>query len=206
MSIDRSSALAPQQARSRETRRRLLDSAVDVLVNDGYAAMTTPEVARRAGVSRGAQQGHFATRLELVRAAIGHLTARQAEELDAAVARLPRGRRRLGAILDVAYEQYAGELLRAMLELSLAARTDDGLQGVITDAERAVAKTIIALRGIVGDPATEASVDPDAWATAISTARGTALLKLLGHPAAHVDRQWVSSRRHLVGLITAPAL
>lgn len=163
--------------------------------------MTTPEVARRAGVSRGAQQGHFATRLELVRAAIGHLTAKQADELEAAVARLPRGRRRLDAVLDLAYEQYAGELLRAILELSLAARVDADLHAVITDAERTAAKAIVALREIVGDRHGAGFADPDLWATAISTARGTALLKLLGHPPASVDRQWASSRRRLVALM-----
>ena len=40
------------------------------------------------------------------------------------------------------------------------------------------------------------------WATALSTIRGLALLKLLGHPAAGVDRQWAATRRQLLELLT----
>ena len=44
----------PQQARAIETRRRLLEAAVDCLVASGYAATTTSDVCAAAGVSQGA--------------------------------------------------------------------------------------------------------------------------------------------------------
>ncbi len=48
-----------QEERSAETRRRLLDATVACLFERGYAGTTTTELARRAGVSRGAQMHHF---------------------------------------------------------------------------------------------------------------------------------------------------
>jgi AcrR family transcriptional regulator len=198
------SPLEPQQERSRLTRLRLLDSAVEVLARDGYSALSTPEVSRRAGVSRGAQQGHFPTRLELVRAVIIELTNRQTQQLELSLAGVPGERPRPAEILDIAYQQYAGDLFRAMLELSLAARSEPELRSVIDDAERTVGRAITALRDGVVVPA-GVKLDPDAWATAISASRGTALLKLLGHPAKHVDRQWAASRGHLVDLLLGRA-
>lgn len=44
---------APQQDRSRATRQRLLEAAVESLAEVGYAATTVSVVATRAGVSRG---------------------------------------------------------------------------------------------------------------------------------------------------------
>ena len=46
--------LEPQQDRSAETRRRVLDAAIELLAAAGYAATTTTAVGERAGVSRGA--------------------------------------------------------------------------------------------------------------------------------------------------------
>lgn len=183
---------------------RLLDGAVEVLARDGYAGLSTPEVSRCAGVSRGAQQGHFPTRLELVRAVILELTNRQTHQLERSLAALPGKRPRPVEILDIAYEQYAGDLFRAILELSLAARFQTELRSVIDDAERTVGRAITALRAQVAVPA-GVKLDPDRWATAISASRGTALLKLLGHPAKHVDNQWAASRGHLAELLIGPA-
>lgn len=54
-------------------KRRILDAAFEVLKERGFAGFTTPEVARRAGVSRGAQVHHFPSKHELVTAAMEHV-------------------------------------------------------------------------------------------------------------------------------------
>lgn len=53
-------------------RQRILDAAVRVLGERGYAGFRTAEVAAVAGVSRGAQTHHFASKDELVLAALEH--------------------------------------------------------------------------------------------------------------------------------------
>ena len=40
----------------------LLDAAIESLIDDGYAAMTTRRVSERAGVSQGAQQHYYPTK------------------------------------------------------------------------------------------------------------------------------------------------
>ncbi|MGA8126368.1 MAG: helix-turn-helix domain-containing protein, partial [Mycobacterium sp.] len=48
-----------QAERSAAMRTRLLDATIECLVSYGYAGTTTPRVAERAGVTRGAQIHHF---------------------------------------------------------------------------------------------------------------------------------------------------
>jgi AcrR family transcriptional regulator len=55
----------PQQARSRETRRHLVEACIGVLVERGLARTSTTEVCRRAGVSQGALFKHFPTQQAL---------------------------------------------------------------------------------------------------------------------------------------------
>ena len=62
-----------QAERTQETRTRILDAAVEVLRRKGYAHFRTADVARAAGVSRGAQLHHFATKEKLVYATMEHV-------------------------------------------------------------------------------------------------------------------------------------
>jgi AcrR family transcriptional regulator len=62
-----------QEARSDEMKQRILAAAFEVLKERGVAGFTTPEVARRAGVSRGAQVHHFPSKLELMVAVMEHV-------------------------------------------------------------------------------------------------------------------------------------
>lgn len=48
-----------QEARRAETRSKLLDAAIQLLCEKGYAGLTTGEVADRAALTRGAVQHHF---------------------------------------------------------------------------------------------------------------------------------------------------
>ncbi len=59
-------------------RTRLLDATIECLVTYGYAGTTTPRVAERAGVTRGAQIHHFRSKEDLVVAAIEHLAQQRA--------------------------------------------------------------------------------------------------------------------------------
>ena len=63
-----------QEERSAETRRKLIDAAVDFICESGFTAMTTTLVAERAGVSRGALQHQFGSRYELLAAVVDHLS------------------------------------------------------------------------------------------------------------------------------------
>ena len=133
----------PKQARAIATRARLLDAAVEELLEHGYVGLTTPAVASRAGVSRGAQQNYFPHKATLVAEAVRHLARQGGDELHERVTALPRGRARVQAGLDVLFEQYSGPLFAAVVELTLAARGDDELREVISGAERTISRAML---------------------------------------------------------------
>jgi AcrR family transcriptional regulator len=116
-----------QAERSAATQARLLDAALECLVELGYAATTTTVVAERAGVSRGAQLHHFPTRAALVAAAVEHLYARLTEAYQARFARRPRTADRLRAAIDLLWSMFTEPRYAAVLELFTAARTDPEL-------------------------------------------------------------------------------
>jgi len=115
------------QARSAATRERVLDAALECLVERGYARTATADVAARAGVSRGAQLHHFPTRASLLAATVEHLAERRLAELR----RILEGRGSdgdaIGAAVDFVWSAYTDPTAYASLELLIAARTDDDL-------------------------------------------------------------------------------
>lgn len=113
-----------QVERTATMRARLLDAALDCLAELGYAGTTTIVVAKRAGVSRGAQLHHFPTRAALVAAAVEHLYARLTSEYQAGFAALAPGADRVGAAVDLLWSSFTSPHYAAALELFTAARTD----------------------------------------------------------------------------------
>ena len=91
---------------------------------------------RRAGVSRGALTHQFASKAELVLAAVDHLYEEFSASVREAAAGLPdesAARVRLG--LELIWQRFHGPLWVAM-ELWTAARTDPGLRAALLPHER----------------------------------------------------------------------
>lgn len=124
----------PKQARSRVTRRHLLEAAVACLAEQGWARSTVSVVAERAGVSRGAAQHHFRTREELFTAAVEYM----AEERSAALRDLfPHGA--AGAaradVVAALIDMYTGPMFRAALQLWVAASHEEQLRPRVAELE-----------------------------------------------------------------------
>src|SRR4051794_36806117 len=62
-----------QEERSTETRRKLVEAAIRVSQESGYANLTISKVAQHAGLTNGAMQHHFSSRDELVLAVLDAL-------------------------------------------------------------------------------------------------------------------------------------
>jgi AcrR family transcriptional regulator len=73
--------LAPQQARSRESLRKLLKAVEEVLGQDGLEAATIPRIAAHAGLTPGAIYRRFPDKDALLETAILGLLERQDERL-----------------------------------------------------------------------------------------------------------------------------
>ena len=132
-----------QQQRRDETRRALLDAAVESLIEVGFARTTTLEVQRRAEVSRGALLHHFPSKAELLVAAVDHLAEMRARELKMLAAQLPDGRARTDAVLELLWQCFSGTFFQVAMELRTAARTDAELRPVLVAAERALRDRIV---------------------------------------------------------------
>ena len=91
----------PHRRRRKEARpQELLDSALALFVEKGFAATRTDEVAERAGVSKGTLYLYYPSKEELLKAVISHyLSARIAE----------------GVQLAARFEGSAADLLRSVL-------------------------------------------------------------------------------------------
>ncbi|HST66885.1 MAG TPA: TetR/AcrR family transcriptional regulator, partial [Mycobacteriales bacterium] len=102
-----------QQQRSRSTQRRVLEAAVECLVERGWSGTTTTLVAERAGVSRGAQLHHYRTKSDLLVAAVEHLAERRSAELRAEAAALPPGGDRVAGTIALLATLFTGPLFSA---------------------------------------------------------------------------------------------
>jgi AcrR family transcriptional regulator len=117
-----------QAERSAATRARLLDATIECLHDLGYARTSTPEIARRAGLSRGAQLHHFPTKAELVTSAVEHLFARRRTEFLRAFRDRPAGQDPVEAAIDILWSMVSGPTFYVWLELAVAARTEMDLR------------------------------------------------------------------------------
>jgi len=122
-----------QQQRSRSTRRRVLEAAVECLVERGWSGTTTTLVAERAGVSRGAQLHHYRTKSDLLVAAVEHLAERRSAELGAAA--LPPDGDRVAGTIGLLATLFTGPLFSAAIEVWVAARTDPALRAALVPVE-----------------------------------------------------------------------
>src|SRR5215831_9578698 len=75
----------PSAQRGEDTRRRILETAIEAFARDGYDTVSTRHLAERAGVNLPAIQYYFGSKEGLYRAVIGHIV-RQIEERMAPVA------------------------------------------------------------------------------------------------------------------------
>lgn len=120
----------------RSIRDRILEAAVQSLVEQGAARTTTLEVQRKAEVSRGALLHHFPTHADLLSATIIDLVRRNEkavfemlEKLQSAPDAVERAIRALALMM-------AQPAFMAELELWALARTDEGLRDALLKVER----------------------------------------------------------------------
>lgn len=74
--------MATNQERTEATRSALINSASDLFATQGFSATGTPQLTKRAGVSRGALYHHFDDKADLLRAVIEYHLTQLAETID----------------------------------------------------------------------------------------------------------------------------
>jgi AcrR family transcriptional regulator len=187
-----------QAERRESTRTALLDAAVECLIEDGYAAVTTRRVAERAGVSQGAQQHYFNGRVDMVVQAVGQLSQRLAEQSREQIRAGQRyERRRMQALLDRMWDIHTGPAFQTAAELWAAARTDLELREPIENLGRDLDRQLAGIVAEVLPDLASKEVGRTLLDVAMATARGLALRRLPGLEAT-VDRRWRAARSLLM--------
>ena|GEM_PF-1590312 len=139
MALTQTRVRRTQAERRTHTRTVLLEATLASLSELGYSATTTLEVERRAGVSRGARLHHFPNKSALLIGAVDWLCDQLGEHYVPAFAASPtrkNERQRVRAGLHELYALFQHPHYVAVLELSVAARTD----AMLRDQLRSVAE------------------------------------------------------------------
>ena len=131
-----------QAERRATTRLRLLDAAIDTIADVGYLNASTTEIARRAGVSRGAQLHHFPTKADLVGAALAHSMERRLAEYAALVERVPPGRQRVDRAIDLLWSTFQSKDCAVWIEVAVAAHRDAELRPHVEEASERHRKSV----------------------------------------------------------------
>jgi AcrR family transcriptional regulator len=126
----------PTRPHGRRTRARILEAAVECLVELGYANTTTVAVQAKAGISRGRLLHHFPARDELLVAAVTHLGEARFGAMIEQVEANPYQGDVIDATVDAMWDSMKGPLFIAATELWVAARTHPELQAVLQPAEQ----------------------------------------------------------------------
>jgi AcrR family transcriptional regulator len=137
LTMDATTFTARATPKSQRTRGRILEAAMRLFADIGYHAATNAVIAEAAGLTRGAMLYHFATREELVEAAIAHIDLHRARLLERAAAAPPPGVDAAEHAIDAYWAVLHEAPFVAFAELEAAARTDPMLRERLAGAQNA---------------------------------------------------------------------
>ena len=125
-----------QQTKSEQTRTLILDAAVICFYELGYASTTTDNIAKQAGVSRGAMLHHFPTRFDLIKAAVLHINQKRLARFSEEETKTQQGAEhsRIEEGIDTYWSELNTPAFVVFHELKVAARTDKELEKVLIPA------------------------------------------------------------------------
>jgi AcrR family transcriptional regulator len=115
------------EQRSRRTREKLSDAAIDCLVEQGYRGTNFVEVCRRAGLTRGAAHHHYRDLPALLVDAMHRLNERLFEQARPALRDVADTAKRVDAAIEVLWDLFTARDFRAVVEIWVAQSHDAAL-------------------------------------------------------------------------------
>jgi AcrR family transcriptional regulator len=134
-------APAKDTPKSQRTRARILDCAMRLFAEIGYAAATNARIAEEARLTRGAMLYHFPSRESLVEAVVDHVDAARSALLTTAASSAPPGADLAEHAIDVYWSLLRELPFLAFSELEAVARTDPLVRERIAVAQTAFDQT-----------------------------------------------------------------
>ena len=183
----------PNAERRAETRAKIMAAGVKCLAEFGYAATSTPLVARLAKVSRGSLLHQFPTKVDLILEVAEYAWLVQRDFIRAQVAKQPTGREQfIGGVQAVWKGLQLPEAI-AVMEVMIAARTDPELAerygNFASEREAGMRRTRRRMAvGQLGAPEHVAEIDAMAHLT-LAALRGLALETVfVGRPTQEAEK------------------
>lgn len=138
-----------QAAKSENTQRVILKSAVECIFRLGYARASTKVIADHAKVSRGAMVHHFPSKSDLMEAVVEYLIEQRIKAFTTEVKKLKQEESRQQQGLDLYWDHLKSKYYTVYHELTVASRTDKELHKVMRNCTRELEesweKTIMSL-------------------------------------------------------------
>jgi AcrR family transcriptional regulator len=191
-----------QAERSERTRAQLLESTIECLLDLGYAGTSVNEICKHAGLSRGAQQHHFATKAELMAHALEYLVTKLGDQVMDAVQQLADDPDRVAKGIDLLWQSFSGTLSTAAMALWVAARTDPELRGAMLPVDRALGRTTFDLyRRLAWHDVPAERMDTLFWLT-VNLTRGLAMDAMIGGDETrrtHLLEEWKRIATEVLG-------
>ncbi len=120
-----------QKQRSTATQRKLLDAAASVLIQQGYANLTTTKICKGAGVSQGALFKHYASKMKLIAALAEDLYSSLALEFKTLFENHPPGCDIIHQSIQDLWTVFSSKKQLASYDLTIASRTDPMLKEIL---------------------------------------------------------------------------
>lgn len=177
-----------QAERTKGTRTRILDAAVEVLRKKGYAHFRTADVARVAGVSRGAQLHHFATKEKLVYATMEHVFTNVLENSRSRARALRKGEDPLERMIADGRDFFFSTPFFISLDIGTSInskRFRNKLMGMVRNARLPAEQAW--LEALVASGMSEKTADDVLWLT-LGLVRGLAIRMLWQNEPERFDR------------------
>lgn len=120
-----------QEERSRQTQARVTQATIECILEKGIRATSTVDIARLAGVSRGALVHHYPSKTLLMQAALEDLLSREVESVRDMATQVKAGELNFDNLLQALHEHFKGDLYMVTLEYLTNARTDPDIMKVL---------------------------------------------------------------------------
>ncbi len=137
-----------QAVKSANTRRTILEAAIQCIIDYGYARTTTSLIAEYAKVSRGAMMHHFPSRQAVLKATIKYLHKKRLSEYGKMMEAIgiplrEMSREKIAQSVGEAWKYVKLPSSLAYQEILMASRTDQELRQVLEPLEQDFEKSFI---------------------------------------------------------------
>lgn len=122
------------------TKQKILDSAMHVLINEGFASMTQTRVAKVAGIGQGLLTYHFPTRNDLLTSVVDESKVKMSET----IAQITQEGLTIDMFTDLCCKLSANKsFIGLMLTMTSAAIDDPSLQSWFIETDKKTRQNII---------------------------------------------------------------